>query len=89
MHLLVKLTIITREVDMQTATIYETKTKLSSLIKLIEQSNERILITKHGHPVAELGPVSRKSRLLVDPLLAGIHINYDPAEPTEDEWPPE
>ena len=89
LHLLINLTIIATEVEMQTATIYETKTKLSSLIKLIEQSNERILITKHGHPVAELGPVSRKSRLLVDPFLAGIHINYDPVEPTEDEWPPE
>ncbi|MEI6389091.1 MAG: type II toxin-antitoxin system Phd/YefM family antitoxin [Spirochaetota bacterium] len=74
---------------MHTTTIYETKTNLSSLIKLVEQSNERILITKHGHPVAELGPVSRKSRLLVDPLLAGIQINFDPMEPTEDEWLPE
>ncbi len=73
---------------MKTATIYETKTKLSSLIKLVEQSNERILITKHGHRVAERGPVSRKSRLLVDPLLAGIQINYDPVKPTEDEWLP-
>jgi antitoxin (DNA-binding transcriptional repressor) of toxin-antitoxin stability system len=73
---------------MQTASIHETKTKLSSLIKLVEQSNELILFTKHGHPVAERGPVSRKSRLLVDPLLAGIQINCDPVEPTEDEWLP-
>jgi prevent-host-death family protein len=71
---------------MQTATVYETKTNLSSLIRLVEQSNERILITKHGHPVAELGPVSRKSRLLTDPYLAEIHINYDPAAPTEEAW---
>jgi prevent-host-death family protein len=72
---------------MQTATVYETKTNLSSLLKLIEQTNERIIITKHGRPVAELGPVSRKTRILPDPFLAEIRVDYDPVAPTEDEWP--
>ncbi len=71
---------------MQTATIYEAKTNLSSLINQVERSHERILITKHGHPVAELGPVSRKSRLVTDAVLAELTIGYDPVKPTEDEW---
>jgi len=73
---------------MQTATVYEAKTNLSNLIKQVEMSHERIVITKHGHPVAELGPVSRKSRLVTDSALATIQIVNDPTLPTEDEWGP-
>lgn len=73
---------------MQTATVYEAKTNLSSLIKQVEQSHERIVITKHGHPVAELGPVTRKSRLVTDPKLAALRMDYDPTLPTEEEWGP-
>jgi prevent-host-death family protein len=38
--------------------IYEAKTQLPKLIERV-QKGERITITKHGRPVAELGPVRR------------------------------
>lgn len=66
--------------------VYDTKTNLSSLLQRVEKYKETIIITKHGHPVAELGPLTKKTRLLTDPVLRDIRIMYDPTEPTESEW---
>lgn len=71
---------------MLTISLHEAKTHLSSLIDSIERSGERIIIERHGKPVAELSRISSKSRLKTDPRLKNIAINYDPIEPTEDEW---
>ena len=44
---------------MKTVGAFEAKTHLSSLLDQVEQG-ERVIITKHGRPVAELVPVSRR-----------------------------
>ena len=46
---------------MSTVGAYEAKTKLSQLLERVERG-ERIVITRHGRPIAELVPVSRRSR---------------------------
>ena len=40
--------------------VHEAKSQLSRLLELVEQG-ETIVIARHGHPVAELVPASRKN----------------------------
>jgi prevent-host-death family protein len=57
----------------RTATVgaYEAKTHLPELLRRVEKG-ERITITKHGHPVAELVPASDDRRRHVSEAIAGI-----------------
>jgi prevent-host-death family protein len=50
---------------------YEAKTHLPNLLERI-QKGERFTITKHGHPVAELIPVTRKDPEAVRQTINGI-----------------
>jgi antitoxin (DNA-binding transcriptional repressor) of toxin-antitoxin stability system len=73
---------------MKILNIHETKTHLSSLLKEIEKTGERVVICRNGKPVADLSAHKPKSRLELDPVLSKARINYDPTEPaTEDDWP--
>ncbi len=71
---------------MHFASVYEAKTNLSNLLKQVEEGRESVIITRHGRPVAELRPIHHRSRLVVDPTVAEIRIDYDPTAPTEEEW---
>jgi prevent-host-death family protein len=46
---------------MSTVTAYEAKTHLPRLIRAAERG-ETVIITRHGKPVAQLGPVKDHSR---------------------------
>ena len=50
---------------------YEAKTHLPELLRRVEKG-ERITITKHGHPVAELVPASDERRQRVGEAIAGL-----------------
>jgi prevent-host-death family protein len=50
---------------------YEAKTHLPELLRRVEKG-ERITITKHGHPVAELVPASDERRRRVSEAIAGL-----------------
>lgn len=68
--------------------IHETKTNLSSILKKIEGTDERMVICRNGKPVADLTSHKPVDRLKVHPELSEIRINYDPTEPlSEEEWP--
>jgi prevent-host-death family protein len=58
---------------MATTTVgaYEAKTHLPELLRRVEKG-ERITITKHGHPVAELVPASDERRQRVSEAIAGL-----------------
>jgi antitoxin (DNA-binding transcriptional repressor) of toxin-antitoxin stability system len=75
---------------MVTVNTHEAKTRLSALLALVEQKGEKILICRHGRPVAELSRAKAKkprNRLAVDPSLR-VRLRFDPAEPlTEGEFP--
>ena len=67
--------------------IHEAKTNLSSLLKKIEQTEEKVLICRNGKPVADLVPHKCNNRLQPHSTMSKIKINYDPTEPlSEDEW---
>jgi len=56
---------------MATVGAYEAKTHLPELLKRVE-NGERIIITRHGHPVAELVPPDAASRREVREVVAAI-----------------
>jgi prevent-host-death family protein len=69
--------------------IHEAKTKLSQVLAQIEKTGESVVICRNGKPIAELGPLKRRSggRLGKHPVMSKIKINYDPTEAlTEEEW---
>ncbi len=77
---------------MITVNMHEAKTRLSELVKAVEEKNETVVICRKGRPVAQLTmpPRRRVNRLRTDSKLKPISINYDPTEPlSEDEWPSE
>ena len=74
---------------MITVNTHEAKSKLSSLLKAVEEQGEWVRICRNGQPIADLRPVRRVSDPLVqDPRLAGVEFRDDPMAPlAEDEWP--
>jgi antitoxin (DNA-binding transcriptional repressor) of toxin-antitoxin stability system len=75
---------------MKTLNVHEAKTRLSSLLADVEEKGETFLICRNGHPIADLVPHVKKTRLQPHPALRQIHIIYDATEPlSADEWPSE
>jgi prevent-host-death family protein len=73
---------------MKIVNIHEAKTKLSALLAEIEATGEKVLICRHGKPVADLMPHRQRRRLEPHPVMSKIRIDYDPTEPLADsEWP--
>ena len=78
---------------MPTVNMHEAKTRLSKLVRSVEEKNEVVVLCRNGKPVAEIKNPSKRcqrSRLTPDPVLRRVVVNYDPTEPlTEEEWPSE
>jgi prevent-host-death family protein len=73
---------------MKIVNIHEAKTQLSALLAEVEKTGEKVLICRHGKPVADLVPHHKRSRLEPHPVMSKIRIAYDPTEPlAQDEWP--
>jgi prevent-host-death family protein len=79
---------------MITANMHEAKSRLSALVKAVEENDEVVVLCRNGKEVAEIirrRPDAQKTirRLLPDPALRVIFApGYDPAEPaSDDEWP--
>ena len=72
--------------------MHEAKTRLSELIRQIEERGEVVRLCRNGKPVAEIRASTEHAikRLARHPDLAPLFINYDPLEPlANDEWPTE
>jgi len=78
--------------------MHEAKTRLSELVKAVEERGETVILQRHGRPVAEIHACSEltlageaERDLTPDPaLLPAFAAGYDPAEPlADDEWPAE
>ncbi len=50
---------------------YEAKTRLSELLQRVSKG-ERITVTKHGVPIAELVPVTKSARVPPKEVIAAI-----------------
>ena len=73
--------------------MHEAKTRLSELVKAVEEKGETVVICRGGAPVAEVHRAKplQRSRLLGDPSLrVTLAPDYDPIEPLrDDEIPPD
>jgi antitoxin (DNA-binding transcriptional repressor) of toxin-antitoxin stability system len=72
--------------------MHEAKSRLSELVRAVEERNETVVLCRDGVEVAEIRrrPTRRKVRdLTPDPRLrVTLAPGYDPTEPlTPDEWP--
>jgi antitoxin (DNA-binding transcriptional repressor) of toxin-antitoxin stability system len=77
---------------MITVNMHEAKTRLSELVKAVEERNETVVLCRDGLEVAEIRRrVKRRAMrdLTPDPRFrAEMAPGYRPTEPlTEDEWP--
>jgi prevent-host-death family protein len=73
--------------------MHEAKSRLSALVKAVEEDGETVILCRNGKEVAEIRPYVRPKNpgrdLTPDPALRPIlAAGFDPAEPlTEEEWP--
>jgi antitoxin (DNA-binding transcriptional repressor) of toxin-antitoxin stability system len=72
--------------------MHEAKTRLSELVKAVEERDETVVLCRDGQPVAEIRRrVTKRTprRLTADPRFRVESApGYHPAEPlTDDEWP--
>lgn len=72
--------------------MHEAKTRLSELVKAVEERNETVVLCRDGHEVAEIR--RRLKRRAVRDLTPDPRFRverapgYEPAEPlSDDEWP--
>jgi prevent-host-death family protein len=77
---------------MITINMHEAKSRLSELVKQVEQHGETVTICRDGKPVAELKSVTHKpvNRLKSHADLKPTFVapDFDPVAPlTEAEWP--
>ncbi len=78
---------------MITVNMHQAKTRLSQLVKAVEEDNETVVLCRDGRPVAEIRRCANTRRtfrsLAPDPRF---HVEfapgYDPTEPlSSEEWP--
>jgi len=77
---------------MITVNMHEAKTRLSELVKAVEERNETVVLCRDGREVAEIRRrVKRRPARDLTPaarFLPQLAPGYRPTEPlTEDEWP--
>ena len=79
---------------MITVNMHEAKTRLSELVKAVEERNEVVVLCRDGREVAEIRPRTKRRQLRnLKPerrFKVEFAPGYDPAEPLgQDEWPPD
>ncbi len=79
---------------MITVNMHEAKTRLSELVKAVEERNEVVVLCRDGREVAEIRRRAKRRQarnLKPEPRFrVEFAPGYDPAEPlSEDEWPPD
>ena len=72
--------------------MHEAKTRLSELVRQVEERNEVVVVCRDGHEVAEIRRRSKRRRvrdLAPDPRFRLKYApGYHPSEPLSDEeWP--
>jgi antitoxin (DNA-binding transcriptional repressor) of toxin-antitoxin stability system len=77
---------------MITVNMHEAKTRLSELVRAVEERNETIVLCRDGREVAEIRRrIKRRAARNLRPeprFRVELTPGYHPAEPlTEDEWP--
>lgn len=83
---------LARLANMITVNMHEAKTRLSELVKAVEERNETVVLCRDGREVAEIRRRVKKraARSLAPDRRFRVELapGYHPAEPlTDDEWP--
>ena len=84
--------VLARLANMITVNMHEAKTRLSELVRAVEERNETVVLCRDGRAVAEIRRRVKKRAarsLTPDPRFrVALAPDYHPAEPlTNDEWP--
>jgi antitoxin (DNA-binding transcriptional repressor) of toxin-antitoxin stability system len=79
---------------MITVNMHEAKTRLSELVRAVEERNEVVVLCRDGREVAEIRRRAKRRQvrdLTPDPKFrVEFAPGYEPTEPlSDDEWPPE
>jgi antitoxin (DNA-binding transcriptional repressor) of toxin-antitoxin stability system len=77
---------------MITVNMHDAKTRLSELVKAVEERNETVVLCRDGRAVAEIRRLAKRQtvrNLTPDPRFrVELAPDYHPDEPlTDDEWP--
>ena len=77
---------MTGEIAVKTIKASEFKSKCLALMDEVAETNEPIVITKHGRPVSRLLPYREKPATLFGRHRREIEILGDIVSPSESEW---
>ena len=73
---------------MNTLTVSKTnfKPKAFEYLRRVEQQKSKVLITNHGHPVAEIVPYTHSSMAALKKMRGMVKKYEDPTEPVDERW---
>ena len=71
---------------MQTISISEFKAKCLSLLQEVNDTNETIIITKHGRPLAEVRPCAKDLDNALGKFRGSVVQEGDLIGPIQEEW---
>jgi antitoxin (DNA-binding transcriptional repressor) of toxin-antitoxin stability system len=74
------------EINMTTISISEFKTKCLSVLQELNNTNETLIITKHGKPFAEVRPCAKDLESTLKKFRGSVVQEGDLINPIDEEW---
>ena len=71
---------------MKTVSATQFKSRCLALIEEVERTRHRLLITRHGKPVAEIGPATAANNTGANPLKDSVLFQGDLITPISQSW---
>jgi prevent-host-death family protein len=71
---------------MKTISVHEAKAHFSELLSAVQDEGISIIVSRYGHPVAEIKPLQSRQRCTPHKHLSRAKILGDPTQPTTEEW---
>jgi prevent-host-death family protein len=71
---------------MKTISIHEAKAHFSEVLSEVQEEGISVILSRYGHPVAEIKPLSPRERCIPHKHLSQVRIHWDPRKPTTEEW---
>ena len=71
---------------MPTISISEFKAKCLSLLQDLNETNETLIITKHGKPFAEVRPCAKDLQSALEKFRGSVVRQDDLVSPLDEEW---
>ena len=71
---------------MKTISIHEAKAHFSELLSEVQENGISFILSRYGHPVAEIRPLASNERCVPDKKLSLVKMHGDLTKPTTEEW---